>query len=61
MNNTKWNKFFDIIRTIGEETGKEISIMYKYIFDIEDPVYYWSIRGDEYLQDEEVYIIYGYR
>lgn len=49
MNNTKWNKIFDIIRTMEEETGKEISIMYKYISDIEDPVYYWSIRGDEYL------------
>lgn len=31
MNNTKWNKIFDIIRTIEEKTGKEISIMYKYI------------------------------
>ena len=49
MNNTKWNKVFDIIRTIEEETGKDISIMYKYISDIEDPDYYWSIRGDEYL------------
>lgn len=47
MNNTKWGKIFDIIRTIEEKTGKDISIMYKYISDIEDPVYYWSIRGDE--------------
>ena len=38
-----------------------VSIMYKYISDSEDPVYYWSVRGDEYLQDEEAYIIYGYR
>lgn len=49
MNNTKWDKIFDIIRTMEEETGKEISIMYKYISDIEAPVCYWSIRGDEYL------------
>lgn len=49
MNNTKWNKIFDIIRTIEEETGKEISIMYKYISDVEAPACYWSIRGDEYL------------
>ena len=27
MNNTKWNKIFDIIRAIEKETGKEISIM----------------------------------
>ncbi len=52
MNNTKWNKIFDIIRTMEEETGKEISIMYKYISDSEDPVYYWSIRGDEYLHKD---------
>lgn len=49
MNNTKWNKVFDIIRTIEKETGREILIMYKYISDSEDPVHYWSIRGDEYL------------
>lgn len=49
MNNTKWNKIFDIIRAMEEETGKDISIMYKYISDSEDPVHYWSISGDEYL------------
>lgn len=46
MNNTKWDKIFNIIRAIEEETGKDIPIMYKYI-DMEAPVYYWSIRGDE--------------
>ena len=51
MNNTKWNKIFDIIRTIEETTGKEISIMYKYISDVEDPVCYWSVREDEYLHE----------
>lgn len=47
MNNTKWNKIFDIIRSIEEKTGKEISIMYKCISDMEAPVHYWSIREDE--------------
>lgn len=49
MNNTKWNKVFDILRTIEEQTGREIAIMYKYISDIQDPVCYWSIKGDECL------------
>lgn len=51
MNNTKWNKVFNIIRTIEKETGKDISIMYKHIFDIEPPVYYWSVSGDEDLHE----------
>lgn len=51
MNNTKWHKVFNIIRTIEEETGKDISIMYKNIFDTENPVYYWSISGDEDLHE----------
>lgn len=49
MNNTKWDKVFDIIRTIEEKAGRDIPIMYKYISDIEDPIYFWSIRGDEEL------------
>lgn len=47
MNNTKWDKIFNIIRTIEEKAGKDIPIMYKYISDIEEPVYFWSIREDE--------------
>ncbi len=54
MNNTKWNKIFDIIRAIEEKKGKDISIMYKLISEIKTPVYYWSIREDEYL-DERMY------
>lgn len=49
MNNTKWNKVFDIICSIEEKTGREISVMYKCIFDIEDPIHYWTMRSDEYL------------
>lgn len=51
MNNTKWNKVFDIIRTIEEKEDKDISIMYKNIFDLEAPAYYWSINGDEELYE----------
>lgn len=51
MNNTKWNKIFNIIRTIEEKTGKDISIMYKYIFDTDIPVYYWSVSQDEDLHE----------
>lgn len=51
MNNTKWNKIFNIIREVEEKTGKDISIMYKYIFDDENPVYYWSVSGDEDLHE----------
>lgn len=51
MNNTKWNKVFNIIRAIEEKAGKDISIMYKYIYDTEDPIGYWSIRGDEDLHE----------
>lgn len=51
MNNTKWNKIFNIIRTIEEKAGRDISIMYKYIFDNENPIYYWSVRGDEDLHE----------
>lgn len=49
MNNTKWDKFFDIIRSMEEKTGKEISIMYKCLSDREEPVHYWSVGADEYL------------
>lgn len=52
MNNTKWNKVFNILRTIEENTGRDISIMYKYISDIRDPVYYWSVRSDEDLHEK---------
>lgn len=51
MNNTNWNKVFNIIRTIEEKAGRDISIMYKHIFDIEDPVDYWSVSGDEDLHE----------
>lgn len=51
MNNTKWNKVFNIIRMIEEEAGRDISVMYKNIFDIEAPVYYWSVSGDEDLHE----------
>lgn len=51
MNNTKWNTVFNIIRAIEEKTGKDISIMYKNIFDIKDPVNFWSISGDEDLHE----------
>lgn len=49
MNNTRWNKIFNIICDMEEETGKEMPVMYKCISDIEEPVYYWSVQGDEYL------------
>lgn len=51
MNNTKWNKVFDMIHGVEEETGREIPVMYKCICDIEDPVHYWSVSGDEYLYE----------
>lgn len=51
MNNTKWNAVFNSIRTIEEKTGKDISIMYKNIFDTQDPVDFWSIRQDEDLHE----------
>lgn len=47
MNNTKWNKVVNIIRTIEEKTGKDIPIMYKCISDTENPIHYWSLRVDE--------------
>lgn len=47
MNNTKWDKVFHIIRLVEEAAGKEISIMYKYITDVESPACCWSISGDE--------------
>ncbi len=49
MNNTKWGKVFDVIGGMEEETGKQISIMYKCISDDEDPVYYWTVKEDEEL------------
>ena len=49
MNNTRWNKIFNIICDMEEETGKEMPVMYKCISNIEEPVYYWSVQGDEYL------------
>ena len=49
MNNTKWGKVFDVIGGMEEETGQQISIMYKCISDDEDPVYYWTVKEDEEL------------
>ena len=49
MNNTKWDKVFGIIRSMEEETGKGIPIMYKHLSDTEVPIHYWTVGGDEYL------------
>lgn len=52
MNNTKWNKLFNLIYDIEEKVGKKILIMYKYISDKESPKYYWSLSEDEDLQEK---------
>ena len=49
MNNTKWDKIFNIIRSIKETTDRDIPIMYKCTFEAENPIHYWSVNGDEYL------------
>lgn len=49
MNNTKWDKIFNIIRSIKETTNRDIPIMYKCTFETENPIHYWSVHGDEYL------------
>lgn len=51
MNNTKWNKVFNIIHDIEEIADKHISIMYKCTYETENPIHYWTVHNDEYLYE----------
>lgn len=53
MNATKWK---ELINEIGTNL-REISFMYKTLFDENEPQYFWSLAGDEYIQHMNTAVI----